>query len=83
MKGHMLDNPLSMRHLTVVSVIEWHGNSQDVSVETGNQGAKGTLLQLDEMIYTDPQSELTTTKAIHFTLRIFHDNTKVKNKVKN
>lgn len=83
MKGHTLDNPISMRHLTVVSIIEWNGDSQGVNVETGNQSPMRTLLQLDEMKHTDPQSELKTTKAMHFTLRIFHDNTKVKNIVKN
>lgn len=68
MKGHTLDNPISMRHLTVASVIEWNGDSQGVNVETGNQNAMGTLLQLDEMRLTAPQSELKRTKAIHFTL---------------
>lgn len=71
MKGHTLDNPISMRHLTVVSIIEWNGDSQGVNVGTGNQSPMGTLLQLDEMKLTAPQSEVKTTKAIHFILRIF------------
>lgn len=76
MKGHTLDNPISMRHLPVASVIEWNGDSQGVNVETGNQNAMGTLLQLDEMSHTAPQSELKRTKAIHFYINTFYDNKK-------